>query len=368
MSPLKTVPLLCLGLLATTGSAAATAADVAAISRPPAATPLVAHLYTADPAAHVFEGKLYLYPSHDIDAGITDRTDGNHYAMRDYHVFSMDDVGGPVTDHGVALELAAVPWASRQLWAPDAAYANGIYHLFFPARDRDGLFRIGVATSRSPSGPFRARPEPIAGTYSIDPAVYEDDDGAFYLYFGGIQGGQLSQWPGNCHDSTASPPLADAPATAPRVARLRADLLELAEPAREILILDEAGVPLRAGDQARRFFEGCWVHKYRGTYYLTYSTGGTHLLCYATGSSPYGPFTYRGMLLKPVLGWTTHGSIVNHKGRWYLFYHDTRLSGRNNLRNVMVAELQYEADGSIRTVEPPGIDASPAATGPQPHQ
>ena len=148
-----------------------------ALARKYNSEPLVTHLYTADPAAHVFEGKIYIYPSHDIDAGITDHTDGNHYAMRDYHVLSMENVGGKVTDHGVALDLKDIPWASRQLWAPDAAFKNGTYYLYFPARDKSGVFRIGVATSKRPEGPFKAEPAPIKGTYSIDPCSFIDDNG-----------------------------------------------------------------------------------------------------------------------------------------------------------------------------------------------
>src|SRR5437868_11300034 len=91
--------------------------------------PLITHIYTADPSAHVFEGKIYIYPSHDIDAGIPEDDDGAHFAMKDYHVLSMDSIKGKVTDHGVALALKDVPWAGRQLWAPDAAYANGTYYL-----------------------------------------------------------------------------------------------------------------------------------------------------------------------------------------------------------------------------------------------
>ena len=314
--------------------------------------PLITHLYTADPSAHVFDGRIWLYPSHDIDAGITDGTDGNHFAMRDYHVFSMKRVGGPVTDHGVAFALEDVPWASRQLWAPDVARANGRYYFYFPARDREQVFRIGVAVGDSPSGPFKPEPSPISGAFSIDPSVYGDDDGAFYLYFGGLAGGQLQRWRGDRYTPDAGFPGGDQPAAAPRVARLRADMLGLAEPAREIRILDEAGQPLRAGDEDRRFFEGAWLHKHAGVYYLSYSTGTTHLLCYATGVSPYGPFTYRGVILKPVKGWTTHQSIVKHDGKWYLFYHDAELSGQSNLRNVKVTELHHEPDGTIRTIDP----------------
>lgn len=314
--------------------------------------PLVSHLYTADPSAHVFGGKIYIYPSHDIDAGITDRTDGNHYAMRDYHVFSMDNIGGAVTDHGVALDLKDVSWASRQLWAPDVAYANGRYYLYFPAKDKSDIFRIGVATSHSPTGRFKPEPSPIPETFSIDPAVFGDSDGSFYLYFGGIAGGQLDRWPNNRYDAKAVAPADEQPATAPRVARLRPDMLGLAEPVREIQLVDAAGNLIAAGDQSRRLFEGIWMHQFKGTYYLSYSTGTTHLLCYATGSSPYGPFTYRGVLLQPVQGWTTHHSIIEFNEKWYLFYHDTQLSGQNNLRNVKVTELTYNADGTIRTIIP----------------
>src|SRR5690606_31677411 len=101
-----------------------------------------------------------------------------------YHVLSLEHPGGPVTDHGVALSLDAVPWAERQMWAPDAIYRKGVYYLVFPAKGRDGIFRIGAATSRSPAGPFKARAEPIAGAFSIDPAVFVDDDGRAYMYFG----------------------------------------------------------------------------------------------------------------------------------------------------------------------------------------
>ena len=94
------------------------------------------------------------------------------------------------------------------------------------------------------------------------------------------------------------------------------------------------------------------MHKHEGTYYLSYSTGDTHLIVYATGDNPYGPFTYLGVVLTPVLGWTTHHSIVEFKGKWYLFYHDSSLSGgKTHLRSIKVAELRYREDGSIVPVD-----------------
>lgn len=157
--------------------------------------PLVTNIYTADPSAHVFNGKIYIYPSHDIDAGDAFDDLGSHFAMEDYHVLSMDSPdAATATDHGVALHVDDVPWAAKQLWAPDAMEKDGKYYLYFPAKDHEGIFRIGVAVSAHPTGPFTAQPEPIRNSFSIDPAVFKDDDGTCYMYFGGIWGGQLQRW------------------------------------------------------------------------------------------------------------------------------------------------------------------------------
>ncbi len=317
--------------------------------------PLVSHIYTADPSAHVFEGRLYIYPSHDIDSGAPFDDEGGHFGMQDYHVLRMDTPEGEATDCGVALHVRDVPWASQQMWAPDAASRNGCYYLYFPAKDAHGRFRIGVAAADRPEGPFTPEPEPIDGAYSIDPAVFEDDDGTHYLCFGGIWGGQLQKYRDNRYDPAHEEPAGEASALGPRIGRLDAGMTRLAEPTREIVILDEHGQPLRADDHARRFFEGPWLHKHQGRYYLSYSTGDTHLLCYATSDSPYGPFTYRGVILTPVVGWTTHHSICAFQGRWYLFYHDALLSGGvTHLRSVKCTPLHMETDGSIRTIHPYG--------------
>ena len=95
------------------------------------------------------------------------------------------------------------------------------------------------------------------------------------------------------------------------------------------------------------------MHKYNGLYYLSYSTGTTHYLVYAVGTSPKGPFTYKGRILEPVIGWTTHHSIVQFKDKWYLFYHDSSLSGGvNHLRCIKYTELKYNPDGTIQTIKP----------------
>ncbi len=315
--------------------------------------PLVNHIYTADPSAHIFDGKIYIYPSHDVDAGIPFNDNGDHFGMEDYHVISMDSIDSEAKDNGVALHVNDVPWAERQMWAPDAAHKDGKYYLYFPAKAHDGIFRIGVAISDSPIGPFIPEPEAIAGSYSIDPAVFEDEDGKYYIYFGGIWGGQLQKYRNNIYVETNEEPLAHETALGPIVAQLSDDMKQFVEEPKEILILDENGKPLLAGDHDRRFFEASWVHKYNGKYYFSYSTGDTHFICYAIGDNPYGPFTYAGRILNPVVGWTTHHSICEYKGKTYLFYHDSSLSkGVTHLRSIKVTEITYDENGNINTLNP----------------
>lgn len=317
--------------------------------------PLVSHIYTADPSAHVFNNKIYIYPSHDIEANVPEDDEGAHFNMRDYHILSMDNIGGKVTDHGVALDLKDIPWAGRQLWAPDAAYKNGTYYLYFPVKDKQDVFRMGVATSKSPTGPFKAEPKPIPGSYSIDPAVFTDTDGKSYMYFGGIWGGQLQRWHTGTYEAKGSKTdlsKDNEPALSAKVARMSNDMLTFAEPVKDVQILDKDGKPLLGGDHDRRFFEGGWMHRYNGKYYFSYSTGDTHFLAYAIGDSPYGPFTYQGVLMNPVTGWTTHHSIVELNKKWYIFYHDVELSGKTHLRNVKVRELTRKPDGTFETITP----------------
>lgn len=323
--------------------------------------PLTASIFTADPSAHVFNGKIYVYPSHDVPTDIPDDDLGSEYAMHDYRVLEMDHVGGPVTVGPVALDVKDVPWASKQMWAPDAAYKDGTYFLYFPVRDKSkdkhglGTFRIGVATSKSPMGPFKAEPEPIKLAYSMDPAVFTDDDGKSYMYFGGIWGGQLQRWATGTFDPNGSDTdlqQDDKPALSGKVALMTPDMKQLAEAPRDAVILDANGKPVLGGDHDKRFFEASWVFKKDAKYYYTYSTGDTHFLNYAIGTNPYGPFTYGGHILLPVQGWTSHHSIIQKDGKWWLFYADTQISNKNHLRNVKVTELHFNPDGTIQTVNP----------------
>lgn len=317
--------------------------------------PLVTHIFTADPSVHVFNNKIYVYPSHDIESSVQQDDLGSHFDMKDYRILSMDSMGGNVTDHGVALDIKDVPWAGRQMWAPDAAFKNGKYYLYFPSKDTKNVFHIGVAISTSPTGPFKAEASYIKGSYSIDPAVFTDTDGKTYMYFGGIWGGQLQRWSENKYDTAGSKTdlnKDDLPSINPRVVMMSNDMINFSGAVKELKILDASGKSFLGKDHEKRFFEASWMHKYNGKYYFSYSTGDTHFIAYAIGSSPWGPFTYQGVILNPVVGWTNHHSIVEIKGKWYLFYHDSVLSeDRTNLRSVKVTELKYRTDGTIETID-----------------
>lgn len=318
--------------------------------------------YMADPSAHVFGGRLFIYPSHDRESGIPERDNGDHFDMVDYHALeilpgedgAIDPMTGPVKDHGVILKLEDIPWAERQLWDSDVAEKDGKYYLYFSAKDRNGVFRIGVAVADRPEGPFNAMPEPIAGSYSIDPCVFRDDDGAFYIVFGGLWGGQLQRYRNNvavfspaddklpADNRCALEPADDQPALCPKIAKLSGDMLSFAEPPRDLVVLDESGAPVKAGDHARRFFEASWIAKMAGEYRFSYSTGDTHLICEAAAANVYGPYQYRRVLLEPQIGWTTHHCVTQVDGKWYLFHHDSAPSGgRTWLRSLCLRSLQF---------------------------
>ena len=329
--------------------------------------PLDIEIYSADPSAHVFNGKLYVYPSHDFESGAPADAFGGQYAMKDYQVLSFDTgIGGHVTVNPVALDIKDVPWAAKMMWAPDAAQKDGKFYLYFPVKDPEGVFRIGAAVGDSPVGPFKAEPEAIQNSFSMDPAVFEDTDGKYYMYFGGLWGGQLQRWKTGKYDANDdSQPPDDQPALSPKVARMADGMTEFAEKPRDLELTDEHGKPILSGDHQRRFFEASWMHKYKGNYYFSYSTGDTHTISYAMGKSPYGPFTYKGVILQPVLGWTNHHSIVEVDGKWYIFYHDSqRTNGVSHLRNVKEpVEIKYNDDGTIQPIDPYfGDDIPPAAT------
>ncbi|MDR2840419.1 MAG: glycoside hydrolase family 43 protein [Paludibacter sp.] len=313
---------------------------------------LIPNAYMADAAVHEFGGRLYIYPSHDVESGIPENDNGDHFDMRDYHAFSTDDpLTGEVIDHGKVLDVQDIAWAGRQLWDCDVAEKDGQYYMYFPVKDKNDVFHIGVAIAQQPEGPFIPLENHIRGSYSIDPAIFCENKN-YYMYFGGIWGGQLQRYRNNKALEKPFLPKKNELALCPKVARLADNMTDFAEEPRDLIILDKAGKQLTAGNRRQRFFEASWMHKYNGKYYFSYSTGDTHLLCYAIGDNPYGPFTYQGVILTPVEGWTTHHAIVKYKRKNYLFYHDCVPSGgRTWLRSLKVTELKYRDDDSIITIK-----------------
>jgi len=257
--------------------------------------------FQADPTARVFDGRVYLYPSHDL-AGSTG------WDMLDWHVFSSGDLKH-WQDHGVILAVKELTWAKGHAWAPDCIERDGKYFFYFPADER-----IGVAVSDRPTGPFRdALGRPLInhgenGLFAIDPCIFVDDDGQAYLYFGGNS--RLA------------------------VVKLKRDMITRDG---DVQILP---MPF--------YHEGIWVHKRKGLYYFSYPSDRgdkvANLLEYSVARSPLGPFEYKGILLDN-RSRNVHGSITEVRGAPYLFYHVQGPSPYE--RRVCLAPLQYAADGSI---------------------
>ena len=201
--------------------------------------------YMADPSVHVFNDKLYIYPSHDWDSGAAFDDDGGHFEMKDYHALTLTDIENEeATDCGKILDLQDIPWAGRQLWDNDVVEKDGKYYLIFCAKDKNDVFHLGVAVADRPEGPFKPQADHIRGSYSIDPCVFKDDDGSIYVYFGGLWGGQLQRYKDNKAMGKEYLPEGDEPALPSRVVKMTDDVLQFAEEPKPVLVVDENGKPL----------------------------------------------------------------------------------------------------------------------------
>lgn len=236
--------------------------------------------------------------------------------------------------------------AEKMMWAPDALCKGGKCYLYFPAKDYSGIFRIGVAVADNVGGPYQAEPEPIPGSYSIDPAAFSDDDGSVYMWLGGDWGGQLHNWVDGSYDASKQRPTS-GDALRPLLAKMSPDLKTFDGGLKAVDIVDDNGKLLQANDLERRFFEGAWCFKRNGMYYLMYSTGETGKIAYATSGKVDGPYTYQGEVLGKPQGWTNHASCVDFGGKTYLMYHDSKKSGKTPLRNVKMQEMMFDGDKII---------------------
>ena len=281
-----------------------------------AQNPIIAHMYTADPSARVGpDGRLYLYPSHDIEPN------RGCDLMDQYHVFSTSDMVN-WTDHGEILRASQVPWGRPEggfMWAPDCIYKNGTYYYYFPhpsGTDWGSTWKTGIATSTSPAGGFTVQGYIPGLDPLIDPNVFIDDDGQAYFYHGGggiCKGGKLKD-----------------------------NMMEIDGSMQNMQGLVD-------------FHEATWVFKRNGIYYLTYADNhsdatGDNRMCYATSTNPLGPWTYRGVFMDPTDSYCAHGSVVEYKGQWYVFYFNSSISHNDWLRSTCVDKLYFNEDGTIQKV------------------
>ncbi|MBQ2333633.1 MAG: family 43 glycosylhydrolase, partial [Prevotella sp.] len=298
-----------------------------------AQNPIIRDQFTADPTARVFNGKVYLYPSHDIFPPEGQRQDW--FCMEDYHVFSSENLTD-WTDHGMIVTQNKVPWVrpnSYSMWAPDCVYRNGKYYFYFPSAPKDGRgFAVGVAIADNPEGPFIPEPEPIKGINGIDPCVLQASDGNAYIFWGN----------GRC-------------------AKLKENMKELADDTpREKVKWGEREFEMMGvnclKDLPNRQAEGPFAFEYNGNYYLTYPyvRENTEVLGYAMSKNPMGPYEYKGLIMaeQPNGCWTNHHSIINYKGQWYLFYHHNYFSPNDDKRrSACIEKLFFNADGTIQEVK-----------------
>jgi len=320
-----------------------------------AQNPLIRNQYTADPTARVFNGRMFVFPSHDIISPV--EPERKWFSMADYHVFSSTDLT-EWSDHGVILSQEQVPWGDPKaysMWAPDCIERNGKYYFFFPdapkaEEGRRGGFGIGVAIADRPFGPYKPVEKNIEGVSGIDPCVLQAKDGNAYLFWGG---GGL------------------------RVAKLKDNLTELADeeiqnptviktPRGEMKMFGHPITGLPEG-----FTEGPFAFERNGKYYLTYpwvrkkkgdsdGKGGTidnptECLAYAMSDNPMGPYEYKGIIMAEHENgcWTNHHSIVEFKGQWYLFYHHNDYSPSfDKNRSICCDYLYFNEDGTIQEVKP----------------
>jgi arabinoxylan arabinofuranohydrolase len=286
-----------------------------------ATNPLIMDQFTADPTARVFEGKIYVYPSHDIKPPPDYKGRPNWFVMEDYHVFSSENLTD-WRDHGVIVKQTDVEWVNPtaySMWAPDSVFKDGKYYFYFPAIAKSGGFKIGVAIADEPYGPFKPVATPIEGVSGIDPCVFIDKDGNAYLFYS---------------------------ANKILVAKLKPNMLEIEGEPAVIAHLPTKGL-----------LEGPFVFERNGIYYLTYPHVENKIerLEYATSTSATGPFKPSGVILDESASgcWTVHHSIVEYRGQWYLFYHDKDLSPSfDKNRAIRADKLFFNTDGTIRKVIP----------------
>jgi arabinoxylan arabinofuranohydrolase len=284
-----------------------------------ASNPLFKDVLTADPAAMVHDGTVYLYTGHDEAKDNT-----TFYEMHKWLVFSSTDMVN-WKEHGPKLHAKDFAWAKGDAWAAHVIKKGGKFYWYVTVRHATiNGFSIGVAVADSPLGPFRDALGKALVTNDmttkteidwddLDPAAFIDDDGQAYLFWGN---------------------------TRPYYARLKDNMIELDGP-----IVDIEGLP--------NFTEAIYVHKHGEWYYLTYASEFPEKISYAMSKSITGPWQHKG-ILNELAGNsnTNHQSVIEFKGRSFFIYHNGSHipDGGSFRRSVNVDELFYNPDGTIQRV------------------
>ncbi|MCX2836634.1 glycoside hydrolase family 43 protein [Salinimicrobium sp. MT39] len=287
--------------------------------------PIVQTNYTADPAPMVYNGKVYLYTSHD-EAGST------WFTMNDWRLYTTEDMVN-WTDHGTILAYDDFDWAKQNAWAPQAKERHGKFYIYVPITARNGRNGIGVAVADSPYGPFLdplGKPLISNSNADIDPSVFIDDDGQAYLFWGNPE----------CY-----------------YVKLNEDMINYDGEIKKIPNTIEAFGKREGEENPQRpttYEEGPWLYKRNNIYYLFFAAGPLpEHIGYSTSNSITGPYKYQGVVMPREGGaFTNHPGVIDYKGKTYFFYHNGALPGGGGFtRSVAVEELKFNEDGSIQQLQ-----------------
>jgi len=291
-----------------------------------AANPAITDPLTADPAALVYDGKVYLYTGHDEAPA---KHEG--YVMKEWLCFSTTDMVNWKPE-GSPMAVKDFAWAKRDAWAGQVVERDGKFYWYAPmSHAAIHGFAIGVGVADSPTGPFKdARGSALITNDmttdvkiswdDIDPTVFIDDDGQAYLFWGNQR----------C-----------------RYVKLKANMIEIDGP------IHSVDLP--------RYTEAPWIHKHGKLYYLSYASEFPEKTVYATAEKITGPWTYRGLITELAGNCNTnHQAIIEYKGRSYFIYHNGGTpEGGSFRRSVCVDYLNYNPDGTIQRVEQTSEGVSP---------
>ena len=279
--------------------------------------PIIRHKFTADPAAMVYRGQVYLYTGHDEAA-----TGHNGYVMHNWTCFTSSDMV-TWTEHPSPLNVKDFAWAKADAWASQVIERNGKFY-WYVALEHGTIpgKAIGVAVSDSPAGPFKdARGTALvtndmtkAVKHSwddIDPSVIIDKDGQAYLFWGN----------GICY-----------------YAKLKPNMTELDGEIKTITL--------------PHYTEAPWIHKRNGWYYLSYGYQMPEKVAYAMSRTIDGPWEFKG-IINELAGncETNRPAILDFKSKSYFIYHNGGLkNGGSHRRSVCIDYLYYNTDGTIKRV------------------